>query len=86
VTDRAAWAPSFRISPDIGPARVWEVMEAKLTLALSCGACGYATVWPPQVVQRNLAKWKGVAFVRVAFKLRCGRCGSDRIRIGREAG
>jgi len=71
----------FKIAGDVPPVRVWEAVEQKMSFRLECAACGHQALWTPLYMEKKLRKWKGATLVRVAYKLRCGGCRSQYVRI-----
>lgn len=61
--------------------RVWEAIDANVSITIACDACHHEAVWTALYMRRKLAKWKGATFIRVAAKLRCGGCRSEYVRV-----
>lgn len=75
---------TFRITADLQSARIWELIEAKVTLAIECVSCNRRTTWPPELIRRRLAKATGKRLTAVAGQLRCAACRSRFVRVSRE--
>jgi hypothetical protein len=73
--------PPFRIEAELAPMRVWEAMEMKMRLKISCDACGHETLWTPLFIEKRLARMKGLTLTRVASRLRCAGCRSNYVRL-----
>ncbi len=73
--------PAFRVEADLAAVRVWEVMEMKLRLKISCDACGHESLWTPLFIEKRLARMRGLTLTRLASRLRCGGCRSNYVRV-----
>lgn len=76
--------PTWKIADNLGQVRVWELIEARVTLALECAACHRRTTWPPDLLKGWLKAALGKRLVTVAGKLRCAGCRSRFVRISRD--
>lgn len=75
---------AFRITADIEQARIWELIEAGVTLALECVGCHRRTTWPPELVRRRLQRDSGKRLIAVASRFRCAACRSPFVLVSRE--
>lgn len=75
---------TFRITADLEQARIWELIEAKVTLSIECVSCHRHAAWPPDLIKLHLRRDTGKRLTAVAGKLRCASCHSAFVRIGRE--
>ena len=75
--------PPFRIADGLDQVRLWELIDRRITLSVECDACGHAALWTPLFMDRRLARSKAARLVNVAARVRCGRCRSAYVRIGR---
>jgi len=75
--------PAFRVETELAAVRVWEVMEMKMRLKISCDACGHETLWTPLFIEKRLARMKGLTLTRLASRLRCAGCRSNYVCLWR---
>lgn len=75
--------PPWKIADNLGQVRVWELIEARVTLALECVSCHRRTTWPPDLLKGRLKAAMGKRLVTVAGKIRCAGCRSRFVRISR---
>jgi hypothetical protein len=75
---------AFRLTADIEQARVWELIEARVTLAFECVGCHRRTTWPPELIRSRLHADRGKRLIAVAGKFRCAACRSPFVLISRE--
>jgi hypothetical protein len=75
---------TFRITADLEQARIWELIEARVTLAIECVSCCRRTTWPPQLIKSRLKGATGKRLTSVAGQLRCAGCRSPFVRVSRE--
>lgn len=78
--------PAARIAPDIAQVRVWQLVEAKATLAIECDNCHHAARWPPALIAKKFARHKANTLTNAAPRVRCGNCRSGYVRIWQVAG
>ena len=76
--------PPWKIADNLGQVRVWELIEARVTLALECVSCHRRTTWPPDLLKGRLKTVMGKRLVTVAGKIRCAGCRSRFVRISRD--
>jgi hypothetical protein len=75
--------PTYVIADDLSQARVWELIDAQVTVMVGCDACHHTARWSPQFMDRKLARHKAAKLMTVAVKVRCGRCRSCYVRLWR---
>jgi hypothetical protein len=75
--------PSFIIADDLGQARIWELIDAQVSVMVGCDACHHTARWSPAYMDRKLARLKAAKLMTVAIKVRCGRCRSCYVRLWR---
>jgi hypothetical protein len=75
--------PQYVVGDDLGPVHIWRLVDQRIGLRIQCDACDHATEWPPRLLQDRLRKRLGQTVFMVAAKLRCTRCRSNFIHIGR---
>jgi len=76
----------FQIGDDLAQARIWELIDEKITLAIACDACHHKARWTPEMLEKKLGRKKVSRLVVIAHRIRCGRCRSFYIKIWRERG
>ena len=76
--------PPWKIADNLGQVRVWELIEARVTLALECVSCHRRATWPPDLLKGRLKAAMGKRLVTVAGKIRCAGCRSRFVRISRD--
>ena len=77
--------PGYVIADDLAEARIWELVDANITLMVGCQACEHTAKWTPQHMDRRMARHKAATLVTIAHKVRCSRCRSRRVRLWRGA-
>ena len=75
--------PSFVIADDLDQARIWELIDARVTVMVGCDACHHTARWSPEFMNRRLTRLKAAKLQTVAYKVRCGRCRSSYVRLWR---
>ncbi len=75
--------PAIRVERDLIQLRVWEVMEQRIWLKISCDNCFHETIWTEGYMEKKLKRWRGQTMFRMAQSLRCGGCRSNYVRVGR---
>lgn len=75
---------SFRIEGDLDQVRIWEIVEARVTLVVECVSCHRRTTWPPDLLRGRLNKTLGRRLCQVAGRFRCAACRSRFVRIWRD--
>ena len=74
--------PTWRIADGLEHVRIWELVEARVTLAIECVSCHRRATWPPDLIAR-LKVNKANRLVGIAGKIRCAACRSRYVRISR---
>jgi len=77
-------ASSFRIADNLAQVRLWEIVEAGVTLRVECVACHRRAAFPPDLLRARLRKNLANRLVQVAGRFRCAACRSPFVLIGRE--
>lgn len=77
--------PTFRIADSLEQVRLWEIVEAGVTLMVECVSCHRRTSWPPDLIRRRLKSNLANRLVQVAGRFRCAACRSRYVRICRES-
>lgn len=75
--------PAYRIADGLEHARIWELIDARISILVGCDACHHTARWTPQFMDRKLARHKAAQLMTVAGKVRCGRCRSCYVRLWR---
>jgi hypothetical protein len=75
--------PAFVIADDLGQARIWELIDAGVTVMVGCDACHHTARWSPAFMDQRLSRLKAAKLMTVAVKVRCGRCRSCYVRLWR---
>lgn len=78
--------PTFRIEAELGRARLWELVEAGVTLLVECVACRRVASWPPDLLRARLKKSLANRLWQVAGRFRCAACRGRHVRIARDRG
>lgn len=78
--------PTFRIEAGLGRARLWELVEARVTLTVECVGCHRKASWPPALIRARLGRNLANRLVQVAGRFRCAACRGRFVRIYRERG
>ena len=78
--------PTFRITDELAQVRIWELVEARVTLAVECVSCHRTAEWPPEMVRERLKASLANRLVMVAGRFRCADCRSPYVRISRARG
>ena len=78
--------PTFRIEAELGRARLWELIEARVTLVVECVSCSRVSTWPPDLLRARLRKSLANRLCHVAGRFRCAACRSRFVRIARDRG
>jgi hypothetical protein len=73
--------PACVLASGLEHARVWELVDKKVSLTLACDNCHHKADWPPEMLARKFAKAKAARMGNVVHKLRCSRCRSNYLRI-----
>jgi hypothetical protein len=77
VTNRPPW----RVTDEVASLRVWEAIEQKVVILISCENCHHKSEWTPLFMEEKLRKFKGQRFTRVASQLRCSGCRSNYVLV-----
>lgn len=77
--------PTWRIADGLEHVRIWELIEARVTLSIECVSCHRGATWPPDLIAR-LKVNKANRLVAIAGRIRCAACRSRYVRIGRADG
>jgi hypothetical protein len=75
--------PACRVTSDLAPLRVAEVIDQGMRLRISCDNCQHETVWTQGYMEKKLRKLRGRTLLGLAQKLRCGGCRSNYVRVWR---
>ena len=62
---------------------MWQIMESPRDIVVMCDACPHVNVWKPLDLQRTFARMRNQRIDEVAAKMRCRKCRSNWLRIGR---
>ena len=78
--------PTFRIEAELGRARLWELIEARITLVVECVSCRRTSTWPPDLLRARLKRNLANRLSQVAGRFRCAACRGRFVRIARDRG
>ena len=73
--------PPYQIHGDLNAMRVWEVIETRRRVKISCDSCHHEATWTPQFMEKRLKRQTAWTMVRLAGRLRCAGCRSNYLRM-----
>jgi hypothetical protein len=74
----------FTIGDGLEQVRLWELVDRRIRLRVTCQAWRHSAVWGPDFMDRRLGRQKAARLVTIAWRLRCSRCGRLDLSIRRE--
>lgn len=77
--NRAPWL----IKPALADVTVARLIEGRTAINLACHACPHWARWPADELARRFGTRPGLTVRQLAPRIRCGRCRSEWIEIGR---
>lgn len=76
--------PPWLIEPALAGVTVARLIKQDAAIGLACHACHHRTRWTAGELRRRFSPWPGVTVRDLAPRLRCSRCKSEWVEIGRD--
>jgi len=75
--------PACRVSSDLVALRVWEVIDSRINVRISCDNCLHEALWTSGYMEKKLKRARGATMFRLGLRLRCGGCRSNYVHVWR---
>jgi hypothetical protein len=75
--------PPCLIEPAIADVAVVRLIEQQAAIGLACHACPHRALWSTAELRQRFSRRPTLTFRQLAPRLRCGRCKSEWIEVGR---